>query len=417
VQDHINPNLLFVGTEFGLFFTVDGGDKWVKLEGGLPTISFRDLAIQRRENDLVGASFGRGFYILDDYSPLRYVTNALLEQDSALFKPRKAWWYIERSNLGFGDKGSAGAGLFSAENPPFGAVFTYYLKDDIKTLKAERQSKEKQLKKDGNPVSFPGWEAVEAEELQKTPTLWLTVTDNEGTVVRRIKAPAKKGFHRIAWDLRYPSTTAIGAPQGFGAGGVMAAPGTYNVSLSKEVDGVITQLQEPQSFVVEQLRKGALEGSSPEKVTEFWLEIAKVQGVSSAVSQSLTQVIKKLDNFETALSRSVAKPGALEKDFVQIKTQAIALERQLNGLKSKNAIGDVNVPSIGDRIGVASIGTTFSTYGPTPTHRRSLEIAKEELTVVRAQLVELIEVVIPAFEKKLSASGAPWVEGQALPSL
>ena len=73
-EDHVNPNLLFVGTEFGLFFTVDGGKKWIRLRTNLPTIPVRDLAIQERENDLVLATFGRGFYVLDDYSPLRQVT-------------------------------------------------------------------------------------------------------------------------------------------------------------------------------------------------------------------------------------------------------------------------------------------------------------------------------------------------------
>ncbi|GAF91296.1 unnamed protein product, partial [marine sediment metagenome] len=71
VQDHVNSNLLFAATEFCIYFTIDGGKKWIKLAGGVPTISFRDLAIQRREDDLIGASFGRGFYIFDDYSVLR----------------------------------------------------------------------------------------------------------------------------------------------------------------------------------------------------------------------------------------------------------------------------------------------------------------------------------------------------------
>ena len=71
-EDHVNPNLLFVGTEFGLFFTVDGGKKWVRLRGNLPTIAVRDMAIQERENDLVLGTFGRGFYVLDDYTPLRH---------------------------------------------------------------------------------------------------------------------------------------------------------------------------------------------------------------------------------------------------------------------------------------------------------------------------------------------------------
>jgi hypothetical protein len=98
-----------------------------------PTIPFRDLAIQQREDDLVGPSFGRGFFILDDYSLLRSVSEDQLAEEAKLFNTRKALWYIPRSHLSFDDeKGSIGADHYVAPNPPFGAVFTYYLRDDMK---------------------------------------------------------------------------------------------------------------------------------------------------------------------------------------------------------------------------------------------------------------------------------------------
>ena len=143
VQDHVNPELMFAGTEFGVFFTVDGGEEWIRLAGNAPTISFRDLAIQQRENDLVAASFGRGFWILDDYSPLREVSAEALEQDSLLFPVRDAPWYIPSMPLGYWEengKASQGDAYFVAPNSPFGAVFTYYLKDELKTAEARRQA-------------------------------------------------------------------------------------------------------------------------------------------------------------------------------------------------------------------------------------------------------------------------------------
>ncbi len=140
VQDHINPELLFLATEFGIYFTIDGGGNWIKLKGGLPTISFRDLAIQKRENDLVGASFGRSFYVLDDYSFLRNVSEDVLKKEAELFPVKDALWYIPK--LG---KGSQGATFFVAKNPPYGATFTYYLKESYQTDKAIRQEKEKKL--------------------------------------------------------------------------------------------------------------------------------------------------------------------------------------------------------------------------------------------------------------------------------
>jgi photosystem II stability/assembly factor-like uncharacterized protein len=416
VQDHVNAKLLFAATEFGVFFSVSGGNQWIEMNGGMPTVGIRDLAIQRRENDLVAASFGRGFFILDDYSALRSVSEKALSEEAVLFPTRKALWYIERFSLGFSEKGSAGASHYAADNPPFGAVFTYYLKDGLKTLKDVRQAKEKALKKDNKAVSFPGWDAVEAEASQKSPSIWLTVRDNAGNTIRRIKGESKKGFHRTAWDLRYPSPNAVSSVGGE-ASGSLVAPGTYSVSLSKEVDGVVTELQSPQTFVVEQLRKGTLAGSTPEQAVAFWQELADAQRVASALGQVLSQTTARLPLFEEAINRSQAAPGSLDTDYEAIRDALDKLDRQLNGLKAKRAVGEDTAPSINSRLSVVGIGTGRSTYGATPTLKRSLQIAQEEIGTFRAELDALINQTIPAFEAKLEKAGAPWVSGQALPKL
>ncbi|MFB3079638.1 MAG: WD40/YVTN/BNR-like repeat-containing protein, partial [Lysobacterales bacterium] len=176
VQDHVNPKLLFLGTEFGVFFSIDGGNKWAKLAGGAPTIAFRDLAIQKRENDLVGATFGRGFWILDDYSPLRTVSAEQIQTEATFFPVRDALWYIPSLPLGdFKDNGKAsqGDGFFVAPNPPFGAVFTYYLKDDLKSLQEQRREREKKLEADGAGTLHPGWDAIRAEETEEAPAIVL----------------------------------------------------------------------------------------------------------------------------------------------------------------------------------------------------------------------------------------------------
>ncbi len=93
-QDHVRPDLFFLGTEFGLYWTPNGGRNWHELGGGVPTIAFRDLKIHRRDSDLVGATFGRGFYVLDDYTPLRALAAGGLDSGDALFPVRDAWWYV-----------------------------------------------------------------------------------------------------------------------------------------------------------------------------------------------------------------------------------------------------------------------------------------------------------------------------------
>lgn len=422
VQDHVKPTLLFAGTEFGVFFTVDGGRKWIKLQGDAPTISFRDLAIQRRENDLVGATFGRGFWILDDYSPLRDVSKEALEQAALLFAPRAAPWYIERRPLGGDEKSMQGAGYFTAPNPPFGATFTYYLKDALTTREQRRQEEEKPRLKDNRDMSFPGWETVETERREPKPTVVLTIEDSEGNPIRRVSGPIKAGMHRITWDLRYPATQAIGQKPDYPYArarepkGVMAAPGRYTATLVQTVDGTTTPLAGPVNFDVVRTTQGALEGAEPAATVAFWRRLATVGRGVSAAALAIKTTHKRFSDLETALKRSESQPDGLDRELHTLKRTLDDIERALAGHKSKRAIGDPDVPSIGDRLGAAA-GNTGSTYGPTPMHQRSLQLAEAAFAEVRVQLNTLLQKSLPEFEARLTAAGAPWVPGQPVPAL
>lgn len=412
VQDHVNPNLLFAATEFGIYFTVDGGSLWIKLTGGVPTISFRDLAIQRRENDLVGASFGRGFYIFDDYTVLRHVSKEQLQQEAVMFPIRKAWWYIPQQ-LGV----VKGASDFTAPNPPYGAVFTYYLKEEMKTIKAIRKEKEKELIGNKQDVTFPGWDKVEAERRQEQPQIWLTVKDTEGNIIRRIKGANKKGFNRTAWDLRFPATDGLSTKADLKLNyvGARVAPGKYTVALSKQEDDKITELSEPITFEVERLFEGALAGSDPQETAAFWKEVERFNGSMTAVSKALNKGLERVSLMRGALHRTQTAPGNLDSELHGIKQHLLDLDEQLNGNRSKAQIGENNIPTIRNRYRAAASGTTNSTYGPTPTHERSLEIAGEQFNKLKAELEKILNVDIPKVEKALMEAGAPWIEGQPIP--
>ena len=420
VQDHVKPDLFFVATEFGIYLTLDGGNRWVKLSGGLPTISFRDLAIQRRENDLVGATFGRGFYVFDDYSVLRHVSKEQLNEAASLFPVRKAWWYIERPVLGFSEKGSQGASYFAAPNPPFGAVFTYYLKDDIKRKEAIRQEREKLLIEKNQNVPFPGWDEVEAERRQDSAKIWLTVRDSQGEVVRRVEGAVTQGFHRVAWDLRYPSTAAIDFKQEEDEDepqGMLAPPGEYNVTLSQQIDGVITVLSEPIHFRVEPLREGALEGASLEEAATFWQEIARLQRTFSASSTALNRALKRVEKLKIALKRAPAHPGALDTRLHDIQQVLLNLDEIFHGNRSKRQVGEKRDPTFNDRLNFAYSGIRYSTYGPTPSHEKSLKIAEREFLTFKTELDQIILAQLPALEKDMQEAGAPWLEGQEIPEI
>src|SRR3954466_12821377 len=152
-EDHVNPKLLFAGTEFGLYFTNIGGEKWIKLNAGLPTIMVRDLSIQRQTDDLVIGTFGRGIYVLDDYSPLRTATLETMQKESAIFPVKTALSYMPNSH--FGAENNVGTSFWVAQNPPFGAAITFNLKDALRTKKAERQQKERAAIGRGETPPYP----------------------------------------------------------------------------------------------------------------------------------------------------------------------------------------------------------------------------------------------------------------------
>jgi len=416
VQDHVNPELLFLGTEMGIFFTIDGGKRWIELNGGVPTISFRDLAIQTRENDLVAASFGRGFFILDDYSPLRAVSETMLGEEATLFPVRDALWYIERRPLGRTEKATQGSGFFTAPNPPFGAVFTYYLSEGYQSRAEQRRKREKKLAEEGEDTPYPGWDSLREEDLEEEPAVILTVTDAAGTVVRRIEGPVKKGFHRVAWDLRYAPQTAHSenAGGGFGGSSWMAAPGTYRVSLAKRIDGVLTELGSPERFTVRSIVEPTLEGADPEEMTAFTSDFAKLQGVYTAATQVLEQLEARLKAIKATLARSSA-PAALHTRTHELGKALYEVREALFGNQQKNRMGEPTAAAISKRMSTVALGAQYSTYGPTPTHRRSFEIAETELAEVRARLNEMLRETLPALENELEEAGVPWTPGRLVP--
>lgn len=410
VQDHVKPELMFLATEFGIYFTLNAGENWIKLKGGVPTIPFRDLAIQKRENDLVGASFGRSFFVLDDYSPLREVTEDVLEQDAKLFATRDALWYQPRSNMNT----SNGMDDYIAENPDFGAVFTYYLKDGFESKKAARKKKEKELAKAGEDLSFPGWDAIVEEQMEESAKVWITIKDDEGSVVKHIEAPMSKGFHRVAWDLTRNSKRPIRPGQSSGSSwrsrGFMAMPGTYTASLSKQVNGTVTPLSEPITFNVKPLYKEtALEGASAEEFIAFIDELEDMQTALSATTYNMDESMKKVKAMQMALGRTDGDIAGLAKQVYDLKQQLMQLQLEVEGNPAKEMIGEKNNPTVSDRFSMAYRGAS-TTYGPTELHKQSLTMAKNQLVTIDSKLTAIIDE-IPTLEQQLYQAGAPWIQG------
>lgn len=419
VQDHVDPNLLFIGTEYGVYFSVNGGGRWTELSGGMPTIPTRDLTIQRRENDLVCATFGRSFYVLDDISPLRNLNDSVLSAEATLFPLRDTWWYVPRSDLGFyGSRGDQGAGHFVADNPPFGAVFTYYVKEGMESSKDIRKKEEKKQAKQNQSVEFPGWETLLDEKNESKNGMVLTIHNDQGEVVRRIDAPGKKGFHRVSWDLRYPVPNAVKMkadppPQWGGPPtGLMAAPGTYTVTLSKRIMGEMTDIGESQTFEVKQLHKGSLPGASMKEVSAFWRGYEDAVRSSSALNIAMANTLKKVSRMNHALSNSKAT-SALDQRLHKVKLQVTNLSNQLSGNAVKLQVGEKTKPTIGDRLFAISRVVGGSSYGPTTSATTNLDICHRQIKAIGKALQDA-RTEISAIAQEIRKQGGPWIEGEDL---
>jgi len=424
-QDHENPDLLFVGAEFGVYFTYDGGDNWIQLKAGMPPIPARDLLIHEREDDLVVGTFGRSIYVLDDITPLRDLSEAMLETETRLFPVRRAWWYQPRHELGFDERGYQGHGYFQADNPPFGALITYYMHEALKTSEEIRQEAEEPLVEAGEDTPFPGFDVVEAERREAPPRMWLVIRDGEGRVIRRLEGPVEAGFHRVAWDLTYPSTEAIRELPAEDvedqeededeSSGYLAAPGQYSVTLMRQHDGEIVAVGEPRAFEVERLTEGALPGSPDDEVVAFWERLGEIRRQVSAANAAIELTRERLDRLKIALYRSRTAPGALDEQYEAMRQELFEIEEALGGNQSRDGRYGAEPATVESRLSFAQTGTLYATYGPTPAHERQLGLAEEEFAEIRERLAALTGQSIPALESALADVGAPWTPNTMIP--
>jgi hypothetical protein len=412
VEDHVEPGLLFVGTEFGVFFTTDGGGNWHELTG-LPTIAVRDLEIQRRESDLVVGTFGRGIYILDDYSPLRSSAGSLAD-GATLFTPRDAWLYNPDNRRGWGGKGDYGTARYAADNPPYGAVFAYYLSEDLQSLKEQRRSQEKERAKDGGDNPYPSWDQLRREDREEAPSITLTVRDAAGEVVRRLDGPAGKGFHRVAWDMRYPGPGPIElapptdfAPWEAPQHGPMVLPGQYSVTLSRRVEGQLEQLADPQPFSLRPLFSGGLVADDRAAVLQFQQETAALYRAVTGADQAAAEIENRIAHLLKAVEET---PGAQESQAAALRalrSRMQDLRVELNGDASIARRAEPVPLALVNRVAIVAGGSWDSQSAVTPNHRESLRVAEEQFPAVLAEL-KSVAADLAAVERELEGAGAPW---------
>jgi len=422
VQDHVKPGLMFVGSEFGVFFTVNGGGTWTKLKGGAPNISFRDLVIQTRENDLVGATFGRSFYVLDDYTPLREVTDSMLKSGSVLFPVRKADWYVPRSPMGCdgtpGCKASQGDSFWTAPNPAYGATFTYYLAEEIQSSKDARRKVEKEKEKNNENVVAADWDTVIAESREDAPAIVFTIRYADGSIIDQVIAPATAGFNRVAWDLRYPSVepwapVAEGDESHEGVG-VMVVPGRYSVTMQKRVDGALADLGQTQSFDVVSIRPDpVIPGSTQEQRVVFEAQLEELIRAASGTSAAVEGVIGELDAVKVTLGRSMTD-GSLYEVAHSLQQQLRDAQEVLTGNELRDFYNDLPIMSVQARLWHARFDPSSNAQGPTSAQQESYKISRKLYDETVAKLTRLVDTEYAGLKDAMDTARVPWTPGRGI---
>jgi len=416
-QDHEDENLLFIGTEFGLYFSYNKGKNWVPLKKGVPTISFRDIELHPRDNDLVGATFGRGFYVLDDYSTLRELSS--VSQDAnTLFSVRDAWWYIPSEPMQAKGMPTLGSSNYVADNPPFGAIFSYQINQLTKTVKETRKASEKASRTKNADAPFPGWDKLSEERSDQKPQVLLLIKDDQGTPIRWIKGRSKKGLHRTNWDLRLAapnpinlSTPAFKPPWAGDPKGPLASPGTYTVELYIEHNGALTQQGTAQSFTVKPM-PGAEETDSDFKaVATFQQQTADLMRDISSASQQLSEVNERLRFIKEALTQTPNATAEHFNTFHQIKTTSDQLRTTLSGDPVRRGLDESTSPSISGRVGQVIYGHWDTRQMPTKTFEDNIKIAVKEYAAFVPELTALL-VDLERYEGVLKVIGAPFTRGR-----
>ncbi|MEN8224993.1 MAG: glycosyl hydrolase, partial [Bacteroidota bacterium] len=384
-------------------------------KSGLPSVAVKDMVIQERETDLVLATFGRGFYILDDYAPLRLLSNDLLDSSAYIFPVKDALMYtMTRGRYG------QGSTPYYGKNPDFGAVFTYYVKEAPKTLKQLRKEKEKDLVKDKEPIPTPTMDELRAEENEIKPYLIFTITDEDGNIVRNIHKKYSEGLQRMTWNLRYPAGANVRLqndkynPLANDRDGMAVMPAKYYVSLSEWVGGEVHELVPAVEFNTVVLNNVTLPAPDRTELLAFQKKTAKLTRAIYAAQRMTSDLMKRTQYVKQAINNTADAPPALLAKAMEIEHRLDEIRWAFYG-QSPRASREENrpaPPALNDRLGALVYSHWNSTSRVSETQHQMYDILAEEFPPVLEQLKNISEVDLKALEAELDAIGAPWTPGR-----
>ena len=329
--------------------------------------------------------------------------------------------YIERwplGSLGGHKKAFQGDAFYAADNPPYGAVFTAYLKEKLKTKKEKRQEAEKEAAKKNQTLPYPTNVELRAEAEEAKPEVYFMIYDESGAPIRRVEGSIEAGFQRAAWDLRYSAPALREHAEEYGdlpeAGkqGPLVISGTYSVRMFQKMAGTVTELTGAQNFKV--MTEGAASMSAADRAAqeEFLRKTARLYRAVSGALHTSDEVTARLKSIREALRETpaVAKQLGATADSIEQRNREI-----LRALRGDTEVAKLNEPvptSINDRVEAILEGERFALTKPTQTHVEDYNIAAAEFTGQLDKLHTLVEVDLIKLEKDMEATGAPWTPGR-----
>ena len=416
-QDHIEEDLLILAGETSLWFTANGGDNWHRLNAGAPTIAFRDVQLHRRDDDIIGGTFGRGIWILDDYAPLRSITQGALASDGGVMPIRDVWSFVPRLTNQATGRPTLGSTAWAGENPPFGATFTVHVPELRETSQEDREQAEQGLRDSGSDVPFPGYDLLRSERNESGPMVRIRISDDSGTTVRWVPVPASAGIHRATWDLRHPapnpvsfSNPAFRPPWVTEPTGPLAAPGEYSAQLVTIDQGSVTEIGSAQSFAMRPVPT-VPQGTDFDAVEAFHLRVGELQRQISIAASELSQASERVRYMRAALERTPTADPALYGRLDDLAQRLDDFRFELNGDPVRSSLNQSTSPSISGRAGQAAASWGIRQM-PTGTMRENLRISASDFAGFTDDLATFLDVEMRAVEEALAEAGAPWTPGR-----
>lgn len=412
VREHPRThNLLFAGTEFGLWVSWDRGANWTALKNNFPTVPVDDIEIQARDNDLVLATHGRSVWIFDDLTPIEKLDSAVTNSDLTFFTPRTATeWSLKRRHWSGGQK------VYLAKNPPYGVILNYYLKEAVPP-EAPKTSKEDKEKKSEAATEAANLEAA----AKKEGKVKIRVADKDGKLVRELDGPGAAGVNRTNWDLRWNPAAeptpqqlqAMAAGFGFGPRGPLVEPGEYTITIkagSKEASQKVVVEADPR------IQISAADRAARREAIDKLYAMAKTTAKDRKTIEGIKEALK---NARDQWKKDAGKPDApkIPEDIVKAADE---LQKRVDPVAEKY---------VRDREGLGNAGPPFQWkpeplpdqvqgllgdldgFSAAPGGQQQERIA-ELMTLVSeasAAVKNISEVDLPALNKKMNDAGIPHI--------